>query len=365
MNILIIDNSVAFTGAFKCALNEAEILNEHRFVFVVPRHSKIVGHLEQKNLQVYPLPLRELSKSASGLLLYPFYLLYNLIHLRKIVRREKIDVVQVNDFYNLLGALLVATGCKMRLITYVRFLPAVMPSALRKLWLSAAGRYAHKIIAVSDAVLQQLPTSEKNVRIYDPAKLEEHLGDVGKRQDKVRLLYLANFTKGKGQEHALEALAIALKTRNDLELIFAGSDMGLEKNAAFRTALMYRAEAADLKGAVTFKSFCDAIEAEMKQADVLLNFSEAESFSMTCLEAAFYGLPVIATRCGGPEEIVDDGKTGRLVEKGNLAQMSEAILQLAGDAVLRAEMGKAAQKRVREKFSIENFKRSFTAILQQ
>jgi glycosyltransferase involved in cell wall biosynthesis len=102
----------------------------------------------------------------------------------------------------------------------------------------------------------------------------------------------------------------------------------------------------------------------IKQHDVVLNFSEAESFSMTCAEAGFYGKPVIASKCGGPEEIIDDGKTGLLVQNKNRQQMEEAMLQLA--AALpedRRMMGAAAKKYVTEKFSTEQFINSFLRVI--
>src|SRR5690606_28831313 len=113
------------------------------------------------------------------------------------IRNEKTDIIQVNDYYNLLGAGLKASGFKGKLITYVRFLPQVFPVALRKIWSLAAQKYSYKIIAVSHAVLRQLPQGSKNICIYDPAKLEEKY-DFQKQngEDTIRFLYLANFTRG-------------------------------------------------------------------------------------------------------------------------------------------------------------------------
>src|SRR5690606_11801253 len=152
MTILIIDNSIAFTGAFKCALNEAELLSgEHRFIFLLPKESTLVNILREKGIKVYTVPMLEIKRSPAALVSYPFALLRNAMHLHKIVRREKVDVVQVNDFYNMLGVALKMTGFKGKLLTYVRFLPSVMPSVLRNTWTKLGLKYSHKMIAVSDA----------------------------------------------------------------------------------------------------------------------------------------------------------------------------------------------------------------------
>lgn len=158
MNILIIDNSNGFTGAFKCALTEALLLSDHHhFIFLIPSISTNIQLLHQQGFTVYTLPLKEISRSFKNTFQYPFYLLSNISKLKSIIKKEHIDAVQVNDFYNLLGAGLIMTGSNIKLLTYVRFLPSSLPSLLRSFWAKAAQRYSDKVIAVSDAVYQQLP----------------------------------------------------------------------------------------------------------------------------------------------------------------------------------------------------------------
>jgi glycosyltransferase involved in cell wall biosynthesis len=56
-------------------------------------------------------------------------------------------------------------------------------------------------------------------------------------------------------------------------------------------------------------------------------FSDEEGFSVVTAEAIMYGTPVIATRCGGPEDFVPE-KVGRLIEKRNFQQLVDAILYM-------------------------------------
>jgi glycosyltransferase involved in cell wall biosynthesis len=284
--------------------------------------------------------------------------------LRKIVSKEKVDIVQVNDFYNLLGAALKVTGYKGKLLTWVRFLPQAMPSALGKLWIAAAQKYAHKIVAVSDAVLRQLPPSSKNIRLYDPVQLDErHIEQPGDSREDIRLLYLSNFTRGKGQEHAIGAFSMAYQQNENLRLRFMGGDMGLEKNRAFKQELRERVKQLNLEHVISFHDFSADPEKEIKTSDIVLNFSEGESFSMTCLESAFYGTPVVATRCGGPEEIIRDGETGLLVDRKDIHRMAEAVLQLASDVNMRNRFSIAGKAYVREQFNTNRFKKSFSEII--
>lgn len=363
MNVLILDSSVAFTGAFKCALNEAELLGgEHKFFFVLPKQTNLLPLLNNKGITTYVLPMRELSRKPSSLFVYPFFLLKNTIALKKILRKENIDVVQVNDFYNLLGAAVKLFGFKGKLITYVRFLPAVIPSPLRKLWTGIGQKYSNRMIAVSDAVLHQLPPHSNTIRIYDPVFLSETMKEENKMNNEVKFLYMSNFTRGKGQEYAINAFIQAYKINKNIRLKFIGGDMGLQKNIDFKNELIKTIIDLQFNDVVSFHSFTTDIECEIKEADVVLNFSEGESFSMTCLEGAYYSRPVIATRCGGPEEIIQDKVTGILVNKADVLAMANAMLQLANNPQQRIEFGKKGKEYVSNKFSVDNFKTQFKTI---
>jgi glycosyltransferase involved in cell wall biosynthesis len=367
MKIIIVDSSIAFTGAFKCAVNEAELLSpRHTFVFVLPERSVLKPFLEEKGFKVYMLPMVEIAKSSSSLLKYFPALFKNARVLNKIVKAEKADVVQMNDFYNMLGVMMRRLGFQGRLITYVRFLPSSRPKPLMKIWSYMAQKYSDNVITVSDVALRELPPHPKNVRIFDPVKLEEKLPvkEYGGNGETIDILYQGNYIRGKGQDAGLEAFALAYRQNPKLRIKFAGGDMGLEKNRLFKQQLEDRVAELELKDVVTFTTFANTVEQGMKEADIVLNFSESESFSMVCLEASFYGTALIATRCGGPEEIIIDGETGFLVPLHDYAAASGAILKLC-DPELRKRFALAAKKTVRERFPVENFINEFEDVLSK
>ena len=130
--------------------------------------------------------------------------------------------------------------------------------------------------------------------------------------------------------------------------------MGLAKNQAFRQQLEATARQTGWAAAVRFEGFAADVEAIIKEADILLNFSESESFSLTCLDALYYGTPLIASDCGGPAELFDSGCSGLLVPNRDVAAMSAAISRLAADAGLRAQFATAGRAFVRQKFAPAN-----------
>jgi glycosyltransferase involved in cell wall biosynthesis len=86
-------------------------------------------------------------------------------------------------------------------------------------------------------------------------------------------------------------------------------------------------------------------------ADLLVNPSLSESFGMSLVEAMACNVPVIATRVGGMTSVIDEGKTGLLVEPANPSVLAKGIIDLLGNPELREQMGIQGNRRVNELFS--------------
>ena len=125
-------------------------------------------------------------------------------------------------------------------------------------------------------------------------------------------------------------------------------------NRKFKNNLVGLADKLEISEKVIFNGEAPNSEQVILSADMMLNFSESESFSMTTLEALAYGTPIIATKCGGPSEIIEDGRSGLLVPVNDIAAMAKAIEKLANDDKLRKSFVVKGLKRVNEKFNFEH-----------
>ena len=163
--ILIIENSVAITGALKSIIRSSEgLINSFEFIFLLPKGSKATPHVRSLGFEVCELPMKELRKNFLSLIFYVPFLIYNSIRLSGLIRKFRIDLITVNDFYNLVPTMYKILGGKLTYICYVRFLPSKFPRALVKFWCALHRRYAHTTIAVSEAVKKELPYQD-NVMI--------------------------------------------------------------------------------------------------------------------------------------------------------------------------------------------------------
>ena len=366
VRLMLVENTLYTTGAFVSAIAIVRALREHFDIeFVLPASSTLKPTVEGAGVVCHTLPLSEIGRSWPRLIKYIPVLFMNTVRLRNLMKSRQIDILVINDYYNLLGFMTRLTGWRGVLFTYVRLMPKSQHRFLNRVWGSLAIWGSDKVLAVSHAVASQLPDNQKVRVLYDPKCFDEryppehvHLVD-----GTVRCLYLANYIAGKGHLHGLQAFALAYEQNPALRLRFAGGDMDLEKNRALKASLKQAVLRMGLGGVVTCDGYSSDVEQDIKQADIVLNFSESESFSHTCLEACAYGRPIIATRCGGPEEIVEDGVSGLLVNVKDVNAMGAALLRISKDRELRDSMGQAGRRIVHERFSARRFVEGWHQIL--
>jgi glycosyltransferase involved in cell wall biosynthesis len=87
--------------------------------------------------------------------------------------------------------------------------------------------------------------------------------------------------------------------------------------------------------------------------------SDEEGLGIVLLEAMASGLPVVSTACGGPESIVEHGRSGFLVPIADADALSKAMGRLVEQPALCHQMGLDARRAAVERFSIAATSRIF------
>ncbi len=159
---------------------------------------------------------------------------------------------------------------------------------------------------------------------------------------------LGNIRSAKGYDILLDAFALlAGDEYQDVHLCIAGHGSG-----ELFARIQQQQSDLGLQGRVHFLGYCEDSAEFLQNIDYFVLPSTSEGFSISTIEALAAGLPVIATRCGGPEEILKDGVTGRLVEVGSASALAAGIKEVLDNAQLSSKLSQNGQAEVVERFDI-------------
>ncbi len=166
---------------------------------------------------------------------------------------------------------------------------------------------------------------------------------LGIAPDRRVLLCTGTLWPVKGQALLVSALAHVHADYPHLECVLVG-----QQNKDYVDFLCRLIDRLGLAKFVRVLPFSDDLRAWRCAADVAVSASEHESMSASILEAMAFGLPVLSSRVGGADEVVEDGVTGWLYEPNDLGSLIEGIRRVAAmeSEDLRA-LGEQAMYRVR------------------
>jgi glycosyltransferase involved in cell wall biosynthesis len=170
-------------------------------------------------------------------------------------------------------------------------------------------------------------------------------GRDGARSSEVVVGAVARLSLEKGLDVLLRAAARLIDGGTPLRVVLAGE-------GPRRRQLARLADRLGIAGRVEFRGEVPhtQVPSVLAELDIFVMPSRAEGFGVAALEAQAMELPVVASRVHGIPDAVEDGTTGLLVPPDGEQALADAMGRLAGDAGLRAAMGKAGRAFVQERY---------------
>lgn len=161
---------------------------------------------------------------------------------------------------------------------------------------------------------------------------------------------VGQITPWKGQLEAVDAVGALAGRYPELHLLVVGEAKFVDAatrydNRAYVARLRQAIAARGLDGRIRLLGEREDVPAVLRGLDALLVPSWEEPFGRVVLEGMAMGVPVLATRVGGPAEIVTDGRDGLLLPARAPAAWSAALDRVIADAGLRDALGAAGRRR--------------------
>lgn len=309
------------------------------------------------------------------------------LQVRRAARRRGVRLIHANSVRAGI-ALGLARPTGAATVVHVRdCLPAGSPLARATAGLIAAS--ATRIVANSRYTARTLQALAPGARVqvvhnpvdlerFDPARIDRArvrarlARELGWTDGEPRLLLgvVAQITPWKGQSTAVEALRLLTAEGIDARLLLVGSVKFRARstrldNLAYQSRLRARIAAAGLEGRVHWLGEREDVPELVRALDVLLAPSHEEPFGRTLIEAMALGVPVLATRVGGPPEIVTDGREGFLLPPGQPRAWSDALRRIAQRPELAAELGGAGRRRVLKAFTVKRHSEAMLEVYAQ
>lgn len=245
-------------------------------------------------------------------------------------------------------------------------------SANRRLAVTLANRFASLVIANSKATQAafieaggRLDLTEVVYNGFDPAiyhiqkhkspQTKQHLGLEGR----FVVGHFSRLSPWKGQHILLEALT---RCPDEVTAIFVGDALFGEKQ--YVEQLHQKVVELGLLKRVQFFGFRGEVAPLMAVCDLIAHTSIApEPFGRVIVEAMLCGRPVVAAAAGGAIELIESGKTGWLVEPGNVEELADAIAICYQNPMLAQILAQLAQKQARERFHLAAMEQKIARLL--
>jgi len=195
---------------------------------------------------------------------------------------------------------------------------------------------------------RQLIGSEKEIDVIPfGVDLRKYRYNQRQTRDYIHIGTVRGLTPKYGLEYLIKAVAKLHKEDLNIKLTIVGdgpirdalealsNNLGLSQIAAFT-------------GSVSN----DQVPVYLHDFDIFVmpSVGQGETFGVAAVEAMATGLPVVGSRVGGLPEVIDDQKTGLLVEPANVSALAEALKTYARSADLRHTHGLAGRKKVENEY---------------
>ena len=309
---------------------------------VISAGGRLVPDLEKKGARHYRLPVNK--KSLFTLLLIP--------RVRKIIKEEQIDIVHARSRVPAWVAFFATRGLDAHFVTTAH-------GAYSPHFFSKVMSWGKLVICPSKMIIRHMidnfALNEDKVRMVSRwVDLDRFVyKGPGQRRTCNKIITVGRIAPSKGFEYLIEAFRKVVRSNPYLSLHIVGE--AEKSRARYLTYLQSLVNRYSLTYNVKFLGYRSDIPAILDQASMLVISSVVEeAFGRVVIEAFAKGVPVVATKVGALEEIIENGKEGLLVFPRNSEALARAMLEILQDPVRASAMAKNARRKAETLYSFSH-----------
>lgn len=335
-----------------------------------------IDHLKKQNYakKIPIFALRKLYIYWASLIGFFANIRYS-IQIYKLIKKHRVKVVHINGS---IFVTLAAVLARVRCVWHIHGIPTRPPSLWKRLLLPWIDKY----VSISDFVTQAATSrggypKEKLVTLHNPvsdpfiknrqnhkslsAEIREREGI---QKDDFVVAVFGRIIKWKGQLEVVKAWA-HLCDRPDIKLMLVGdASEGFASNYKLQIEDLIKRNGVHDRVIVT--GFVREVYDYYKAADLIVHCSIApEPFGLVVVEAMASGKPVIVSNLGATPELVDDGKSGFIIDPTDNVLMAETIRSLSDDRDLCLTMGEWGLATVHERFMPAQYGEAISKLYQE
>ena len=285
--------------------------------------------------------------------------------LMSLFRRERPDIVHTHSWGTLCEGLIAARLAGIRHIVHGEH--GTMDTRRRNVVIQRwAWRRVDAVLSVSsrlaDRMADQIGFARQRIHVIrngiDTARFRPDLradarASLGLAEGECVIGTVGRLVPVKDQAGLIEALARLKQRGMRFRALIAG-------DGALRAELEALAAGRGVSECLSFLGARSDVERVLAALDIFVLSSVSEGLSNTILEAMASGVPVVATRVGGAEESVEEGRTGILVPASDPDELAAALAALAADQERRAQFGAAGRLKAEREFSLDAMTAAYT-----
>ncbi len=267
------------------------------------------------------------------------------------LRTSNVDIVHTHNTYAHFYGTLAAKLAGSPVVINTQHGRGCGPTRKNRGQFRIANLWTQRVVAVSEdaAALcrrDDRRAADRVIRIWNGIDVDRfELRETSPTGNAPTAISVARLSPEKDYATLLHAVAEVVPTVPDFRLQLVGD--GSERND-----LEQLTDRLDLREHVEFLGERSDVPALLARAGFFVSSSRTEGVSLTLLEAAAVGLPIVTTAVGGSPEVVEEGRTGFLVAPEQPSELAEAMTRMCRSRDRWTMMGRCGRERVERHFEV-------------